>query len=114
MYTNKPYFDNDDVKSLIWNGQMLFAWVSNDEQPIEVQAKNAGEYYYAFRRISERLIWDKVINEQELEEIKESVYFHESFVEYGRIIHEELNTLQDLYARYKRGEPIHLVSLMKW
>lgn len=114
MYNNKAYFDNDDVKSLIWNGQMLFAWVSNDEAPIEVQAKNAGEHLYAFRRIAERLVWNNIITKEDLEEIKESVYYNESFVEYGRIIHEELNTLEDLYARYKKGEPIPLVSLMKW
>lgn len=114
MYTNKPYFDNDDVKDLIYNGQMLFSWVCNDEVPIEVQAKNAGEYLYAFRRISERLIWSKVLTMEQLEEIKEDLYYNESYIEYGRIIHEELNMLVDIYARYKKGEPIPLISLMKW
>lgn len=113
MYTNKPYFDNDDVKSLIWNGQMLFAWVSNDQAGVLVQARSAGEHMYAFRRISERLLWNKIITEEELNEIKESVYYYESFVEYGRIIHEELNTLQDIQERHKQGKPL-LVSLCKW
>ncbi len=114
MYNNKAYFNNDDVKDLIWNGQMLFSWVSNDQAGVLDQARNAGEHMYAFRRIAERLLWNKVITEEDLNEIKESVYYYESFVEYGRIIHEEMNTLEDLRARYKKGEPIPLVSLMKW
>jgi hypothetical protein len=112
--SNKTYLNNKEVQNLIYNGQILFSWVCNDQEPIEVQAKNAREYYYAFTRMGERLIMNKIITEEEFEEIKENVYFNDSFIEYGRIIHEELNTLEDLYARYKKGEPIPLVSLCKW